>query len=733
MSLSETHSSAPYDDVLFRLLKYTENNSLARHQQTGSEFIHDGGNDGNPTIGYGYNLAAHTANQNEAALKVALGYQADTLLTDLPQDIQDGLAILRDWKDGLYTNQQIIDIAQARAGTATQQQALRSLVMDDTSATRLLDATVNGLTDGTNQQILPDRELTLDGYLNGGNPSHIDISAGTATVEDSNERAALMSLYYNNPALIGPRLLTDLMNDQREEAWFEIRYQSNGDQENGIARRRYWESEVFGLHADPDHLTKEDALRAFEMFTRHEYTILDYENTYGAQVALANGQYELQGDDAIGTREEEFEPARLYLAGAYLSFDQGHLDSGADVGLAAWGSGEASLRSELESARAALEAQQLDTTRIDSLLGLRDGLQEVFVAGETAVTGEVAAHTVDRPSIESLAGVTQDLIFGTNGDDTLLAGGGDDAIVGSPGADVIAGGDGNDVVIYAESDDGVQVDLGAGTAAGGHAAGDTLSGIENVIGSTHDDTLTGDESVNILIGLDGNDRIDGGGGDDVLLGGAGDDTIIGGRGLDILSGGAGNDLFVFESGDTEQVWGPLGDPEVIVNADAGDRAVVDGLTLTGGSRDLYYLYVDEYENESWQPNEDLEWISNTEDSQTVYYKDGNDLYIYVNHFVEQTLEYIVVKDWQDGDLGLQFVDVDNRYPLGGDLAAQEDSLNAQMSGSTTSISAADLFGNDHSVDASSGITADASSPMAGYTSAADQSAYATQALAFAEG
>ena len=50
--------------------------------------------------------------------------------------------------------------------------------------------------------------------------------------------------------------------------------------------------------------------------------------------------------------------------------------------------------------------------------------------------------------------------------------------------------------------------------SGGHAASDTLDGIENLAGSAHADTLTGDASANILQGGAGGDTLNGGGGDD---------------------------------------------------------------------------------------------------------------------------------------------------------------------------------------------------------------------------
>ena len=63
----------------------------------------------------------------------------------------------------------------------------------------------------------------------------------------SNEYIALMSMTYNNPSLVGNGLKAHLRARNRFGAWYEIRYKSNGDNEIGIAKRRFIESNEFGL------------------------------------------------------------------------------------------------------------------------------------------------------------------------------------------------------------------------------------------------------------------------------------------------------------------------------------------------------------------------------------------------------------------------------------------------------------------------------------------------------
>jgi Ca2+-binding RTX toxin-like protein len=151
--------------------------------------------------------------------------------------------------------------------------------------------------------------------------------------------------------------------------------------------------------------------------------------------------------------------------------------------------------------------------------------------------------TDNAETLNAADGVTEgdDYIFGYGGDDTILAGGGDDLVKGGGGADALVGGAGVDTASYGDSNYGVLVSLQTGTASGGTAQGDTLSGIENVSGSTRADWLVGDGGSNVLTGLDDKDKLDGGAGADSLHGDAGDDYLTGGTGADLLEGGAGSD------------------------------------------------------------------------------------------------------------------------------------------------------------------------------------------------
>ena len=174
-----------------------------------------------------------------------------------------------------------------------------------------------------------------------------------------------------------------------------------------------------------------------------------------------------------------------------------------------------------------------------------------YVSGNDKLKG-----TDTDDEINGLGG--DDTLYGMGGDDELDGGADNDLLVGGPGADELKGGAhthdamgrGGDTIDYSYSPMGVTINLTTGTARGGDADGDTIGDdIENVRGSMHDDTLTGDSGMNSLWGLGGNDELDGGRRDDRLHGGAGDDNLDGGRDDDTLEGGYGADMLTGGDGE----------------------------------------------------------------------------------------------------------------------------------------------------------------------------------------
>ena len=126
--------------------------------------------------------------------------------------------------------------------------------------------------------------------------------------------------------------------------------------------------------------------------------------------------------------------------------------------------------------------------------------------------GEIFKLTPMGPSADQA-----DVLRGLDGTDMLFGGSGNDTLDGGAGADTLIGGPGMDMADYSLSPAGVTVNLQSGLGTGGDAQGDVLGGVENIMGSTHADTLIGDGGTNIFLGLAGDDTINGGPGMDAAV------------------------------------------------------------------------------------------------------------------------------------------------------------------------------------------------------------------------
>ena len=189
-----------------------------------------------------------------------------------------------------------------------------------------------------------------------------------------------------------------------------------------------------------------------------------------------------------------------------------------------------------------------------------------------------------------------DVITSGAGDDILNGGSGNDTLDGGSGGDTLDGGSNGlvgDTVTYANSNGAVNVRLLQDTATGGHANGDELDNIENLIGSVHNDILFGDVQDNDLQGGDGDDNLNGSNGDDTLNGGADDDRLTGGQGADDLDGGDGTgDEARYATSNEAVVIDLAADTATGGHADGDELDNIENLfgsgfgdTLTGDSQD----------------------------------------------------------------------------------------------------------------------------------------------------
>lgn len=208
-----------------------------------------------------------------------------------------------------------------------------------------------------------------------------------------------------------------------------------------------------------------------------------------------------------------------------------------------------------------------------------------------------------------------DILDGQTGHDTLLGGSGNDVLIGGKGDDVINGGSGSDLVSYADADKRVIVELNEARASG--EGSDTITSVENVLGSEHADKIYGNHRDNELSGADGDDRLYGRKGDDQLFGGEGNDTLDGGSGDDLLNGGVGDDTLKGYKGEDTLTGGQGSDTFVYRYANEGGDTISD-FSIGEDFLDLASLLVNLGSTSGSNPfNDFLQVISDGENNSVV--------------------------------------------------------------------------------------------------------------------
>ena len=126
----------------------------------------------------------------------------------------------------------------------------------------------------------------------------------------------------------------------------------------------------------------------------------------------------------------------------------------------------------------------------------------------------------------AIGGSGGDTMTGNAAANALSGGAGNDTLKGGAGRDVLDGGTGADYADFRDKGAAVSVALNGqanATVTVGGVAEDFIRNIENLLGGSAGDSLSGDGFSNVLYGR---------GGDDILRGGLGRDTIQGDRGTD---------------------------------------------------------------------------------------------------------------------------------------------------------------------------------------------------------
>src|SRR6266581_601881 len=461
----------------------------------------------------------------------------------------------------------------------------------------------------------------------------------------SYERAAFVALTYNR----GVGNVTNRMGDffsaisigDRAEAWFQMRYNANPlglasingtanqNQQNqiqqgedrGIAKRRFAESQIFGLYNDPSNVQLDEAKQAYRMLQFHRSSIQAYEDKYGGQVGNANVDYGL-----AGTSNEV-----LSLVNSLLP-------------------AEAALFADLRntySSLSTLDPNDYTSTNIYLDPG-RDSTDPVgTLRADHRARLDARQFTIPDPITGSTELAFNDILIGEGGDDTLIGGKGDDILIGGDGEDtyVIRSGDGNDRIVDSDGKGKITFEDASGNsytaslsayAVSGQAntwtafapGGGTITFTRNspltitfsdgtsavidnyndgdfdinllaqpgsdtvptnvVAGTSFNDngteqggqtyaSLTGAADADLIPGFLGDDSMNGGDGEDLLFGDEGRDSMAGAVGDDTLQGGADGDIAYGMDGNDVLVG------DVLVNGDlqATMQAAIDSTAAPG--------------------------------------------------------------------------------------------------------------------------------------------------------
>jgi len=137
--------------------------------------------------------------------------------------------------------------------------------------------------------------------------------ADNGYIPNSIERAVFVSLSYNGVLAESKKLREAILSNNRAEAWYEIRYGSNRNHLDGIAKRRYFESEIFKLY--DDDLSDKEAKDVLMMYIKHKSVIDSYESTYSSQITKD------YNNGVVKTLKDSLAPAKSYLISHYAIHD----------------------------------------------------------------------------------------------------------------------------------------------------------------------------------------------------------------------------------------------------------------------------------------------------------------------------------------------------------------------------------------------------------------------------
>ena len=242
MTLTKLHTIANYEEELANFIEANEGNRV---------YVHTDGV-GIPTIGSGYALIEKNQNHN---------WRSDFTKAKISFSRAQGEAL-----DSLLNSAN--QILASSSSIEAKENEVRKLV-------KAYNKTPNAMNISGH---IGDLFMAVKSVYEKRVESRIGAKAYKA-LANTKELVALVDLAYN--VGIGDKLAYAIQNNNRAEAWFEIRYNTNGGASYrtvgaGIAKRRISQSDQFGLY--PMDADEDDYKQVMRMYTAHKDKIYSVEH-----------------------------------------------------------------------------------------------------------------------------------------------------------------------------------------------------------------------------------------------------------------------------------------------------------------------------------------------------------------------------------------------------------------------------------------------------------------------
>lgn len=395
------------------------------------------------------------------------------------------------------------------------------------------------------------------------------LADGITVSAHSFERAIMISMAYHGSwnesySFRNSGLGNDDSDLGRAIAWFELEFRSNGDSDASTATRRFAEAEAFRLYKENDGAQSLDEAATIARFVygKSGYTIDGGATDIFQRMVDYFGTTDTLDSGTAVTLQSRVHEAQLHIDNINTALgDSGPRPIDKPIvalwDLAEWVNDEYNLGWSASSFTTGWSADQL-VALINWQVAIQSDKHFVQLAANSDIT--LDGKIIDM--FKADAAIQTDVVVSENADDvdtdgytiaptdlshnTILLGSDDNDTIttGNAGTkSVVLGLGGNDTVNGGDADDLIDGGAGNDSITGG-------GGVDTMFGGLGNDTIDGATDNDTIIASIGHDSVIGGAGSDTINGYTGADVLDGGQGADadLIIGDAGADKLVYWGG-----------------------------------------------------------------------------------------------------------------------------------------------------------------------------------------